>query len=146
MPIRLKADPGDSLRWEALFLTLCLALVAVGAVVLFPGCKSAGIESLAVLTRTAAATQDAKLPELRAELDLCATLVPVENEEACVERIEAEWAPARAAVDGLLALDKAALDSEADLEHAVRLYCRLSEAWPELPKLDAIVPGFGVCP
>lgn len=128
-------------------MVLVCALLAGWIAFACPACtRSTELRALSVLTTTASGALDGKAPDYAAEVAVCLTLPTDAERTACVDSSERGWITARTAVDGLLALDKAALDGgSTSMAEALRLYCDLAELWSDLPKPGDVVPGLE-CP
>ena len=127
-------------------MVLVCALLAGWIAFACPACtRTTELQALTVLTETASGALDGKAPDYRAEADRC-LLLDYAEAKACLDASERGWIAARTSVDGLLALDRAALaGGSPSLTDALRLYCVLAEQWSDLPKPGALVPGLE-CP
>lgn len=89
--------------------------------------------TLTVLTEAANATLPALSARIESEEGACLEFDTYAEAKACVDESRAHWAPALAAIDVLLAVDRAALDGRVDLSTALAAYCDLALLWPSLP-------------
>lgn len=127
-------------------MALVLALLAGWIAFACPACtRTTELQALTVLTDTASGVLDGKAPDYQAEVDRC-LLLDYAEAKTCLDASERGWVAARTAVDGLLALDRAALaGGSPSLAEALRLYCDLAGLWSELPQPGALVHGLE-CP
>lgn len=129
----------------SIMLAIGLLLVAILGVAYCSGCtRTAQLEALTVLTRSATAAAPDLIETIQAEEDKCfdGGRATYAEADACVDASRARWGIVLSGYDTLAALDQAALDGTVDVPAVVAAYCALSRA---LPSLAALPAALGVC-
>lgn len=142
-PLRYRALRWAREHWPAGIVLLLMLGILVHAMTCGIGCTNTQRQqALTVMCTSSTAALGPIGDQIRAEEAACLSGQALyADAKACVEASRAKWAPALAGVDSLIVIGNAALDGQVDFADALKAYCDVRTAWPQLPSPPTIIGG-----